>query len=129
MQDYCGDLKSKEVLEMGLWWLDSIREYELANAYAANPHELGKIIGCEVRAAVDEIIIKNSLARENSSAQLDFKRIDFPGNGDADGYHVAISKKDGETVVEQVPFDYCEQEGTMKEAYAKHAALGIGGMR
>jgi succinate dehydrogenase/fumarate reductase flavoprotein subunit len=123
MQDYCGDVKSKEVLEMGLWWLDSIRDNELANAYAANPHELGRLIGCEVRAAVDEIIIKNSLARENSSVQLDFKRVDFPENGDASGYHIAISKKGDETVVERVPFDYCEQEGSMKEAYATHARI------
>jgi succinate dehydrogenase/fumarate reductase flavoprotein subunit len=37
MQDYCGDYKNKEVLEMGLWWLKSIRENELKKTVAANP--------------------------------------------------------------------------------------------
>jgi succinate dehydrogenase/fumarate reductase flavoprotein subunit len=123
MQDYCGDIKSTEVLEMGLWWLDSIRENELAAASAANPHELGKLIGCEVRAAVDEIIIRNCLARENSSKQLGFERIGFSEDGDESGYHVAILKSSGGVQVEQVPFDYCEKEGSLKESYAKHGCF------
>ncbi|MDR1028830.1 MAG: FAD-binding protein [Clostridiales Family XIII bacterium] len=123
MQDYCGDIKSKEVLEMGLWWLDSIRENELARAMAANPHELGRILGCTVRLAVNEIIIRQCLARESSSEALGFARSDFPRDGDADGQHLVISRRDGTTLVERVPFDYCASEGTPRECYAKHSRL------
>jgi succinate dehydrogenase/fumarate reductase flavoprotein subunit len=123
MQDYCGDVKSKEVLEMGLWWLNSIRENELAAAAAANPHELGRIIGCTVRLAVDEIIIKQCLSRKSSSKALGFERSDFPEDGDAEGYHLAISWKNGEVVVDRLPFDYCASEGTPRECYEKHCRL------
>ncbi len=44
MQDYCGEYKNKETLEMGLTWLDSVRESEAAQAYARNPHELVRIL-------------------------------------------------------------------------------------
>jgi succinate dehydrogenase/fumarate reductase flavoprotein subunit len=123
MQDYCGDVKSREVLEMGLWWLDSIRGNELANATAANPHELGRVIGCTVRLATDEIIIKQCLARESSSKALGFESIDFPGDGDADGYHLAISQKGGEVVVDRIPFDYCALEGTPRDCYERQCHL------
>ena len=41
MQDYCGESKNEEALRMGLRWLSSLRESEIASAYARNPTSLG----------------------------------------------------------------------------------------
>lgn len=49
MQDYVGKYKSKEILETGLWYLDSIENNEYANICVSNPHELGRCIETGVR--------------------------------------------------------------------------------
>jgi succinate dehydrogenase/fumarate reductase flavoprotein subunit len=78
MQDYCGEYKNQETLEMGLGWLASIRESEAARAYARNPHELWRTLEVMVRMTVGEMIIHASLARRASSRDLDFWRLDYP---------------------------------------------------
>ncbi len=123
MQDYCGDYKNKDVLLMGLWWLDSIRHNELAHAMAANPHDLGKIIGCEVRLSIDEIILHQCLAREGSNKKLGFDRLDFPESDEMCGYNIAISQQDGKIKADHIPFDYCTREGSLRACYEKHCCL------
>jgi len=120
MQDYCGDYKSKDVLEMGLWWLNSIRENELRRTVASNPHELGRTLGAEVRLSVCEIIIKHCLARKSSNEVINFDRLDYPEQKDE---RFALYQKDGQTVTEEMPDDFYTREGSYSESYRKHACL------
>ena len=120
MQDYCGDYKSKEVLDMGMWWLNSIRENELRHTAAANPHELGRTLGTEVRLSVCEIILQHCLARKSSSKMLGFERLDYPEYKEE---RFALYQKDGEIVYEEIPDDLYTREGSYRECYEKHGCL------
>jgi len=120
MQDYCGDYKSKEVLDMGLWWLESIRQNELKHTVAANPHELARTIGAEVRISACEIIIQHCLARKSSSKLLNFDRLDYP---DYKEERFALYQKNGIIEFEGIPDDFYEREGSYSECYNKHGCL------
>jgi len=123
MQDYCGDYRSKEVMEMGLWWLNSIRENELANTVAVNPHDLGKVLDVDTRLTVGEIMLHQSLNREFSSKAMGVVRLDFPEDGDDCGYYQTIALKDGEVEVDKLPFNYWLEEGDYSEAYDKNCCI------
>lgn len=129
MQDYCGAAKSKEVLEMGLWWLDSIRGHELAKAKANNPHEMGKVLECDVRLAVGEMIMLQSLMREESCPQLGFERMDFPQSGNSGGNFITIRQENGQPTRGEIPFGYWlkgDNEDSYLENYKKHCSLKEG---
>jgi succinate dehydrogenase/fumarate reductase flavoprotein subunit len=78
MQDYCGEYKNQETLEMGLTWFASIRESEAARAYARNPHELARVVECFSRLDAGEVALRASLERKASSKSLGFNRLDYP---------------------------------------------------
>ena len=120
MQDYCGDYKSKEVMDMGLWWLNSIRENELRHTVAANPHELGKALCTEMKLSVCEIIMQHCLARKSSSYTLDFERLDYPEHKEE---RFALYQKAGEIIREEIPDDFYTGEGSYSECYEKHGCL------
>jgi succinate dehydrogenase/fumarate reductase flavoprotein subunit len=120
MQDYCGDYKNDDVLEMGLWWLDSIRHGELDKTAAANPHELGRTLGAETRLDVCEIILRHCLARKSSAKMLNFERLDYP---EQSSEKFAMYLRDGEIQTEPIPEDFYAPEGTYREMYVKHACL------
>jgi succinate dehydrogenase/fumarate reductase flavoprotein subunit len=120
MQDYCGDYKNREVMEMGLWWLNSIRENELHSTVAANPHELGRTLGAEVRLSVCEIILQHCLARKSSTKALNFERLDYPEHKEE---RFALCQKDGKIISEDIPDDIYTREGTYSECYQKHGCL------
>ncbi len=124
MQDYCGEYKSEEVLKMGLWWLNSIREGEAERTYVRNPHELARFLECMVRLTVGEIIIHASLARKASSAPLDFKRIDYPEMDPPEwDKFITIRLENGEVKVGELPLNYWllpPYAPTYKENYEQH---------
>ena len=78
MQDHCGQFRGEETLRLGLRRLAELRESELAGGYAANPHELGRLLECHTILTVGEMVMHASLARRASSEQLDFRRLDYP---------------------------------------------------
>ncbi|MCL2391791.1 MAG: FAD-dependent oxidoreductase [Oscillospiraceae bacterium] len=123
MQDYCGDYRSKEVMEMGLWWLNSIRENELANTVASNPHDLGKVLDVDTRLAIGEIMLHQSLSREFSSKSMGVVRLDFPKDGDDCGYYQTLNLKGDEIEVGKLPFNYWLENGDYNEAYEKNCCL------
>ena len=120
MQDYCGDYLNQEVMDMGMWWLNSIRENELKRTVAANPHELGRTLCAEVRLSVCEIVMQHCMARKSSSKALGFERLDYPEYKEE---RFALSQKDGEIVFEEIPDDYYTAEGSYRECYEKHGCL------
>ncbi|NLV51284.1 MAG: FAD-binding protein, partial [Clostridiales bacterium] len=123
MQDYCGDVRSGEVMEMGLWWLQSIHDNELSRAVAANPHDLGKILDVATRLAVDQIVINQSLARKGSSKAMGSVRLDYPEDVDDCGFYQTLRLENNEVVVEELPYFYWRDEGNCRDAYEKHCCL------
>ena len=78
MQDYCGEYRGQETLELGLAWLKSIEDSEYASISASNPHELMRTLEVGVRLEVGRAMMHASLARKASSEALGFKRLDYP---------------------------------------------------
>lgn len=125
MQDYVGEYKEENVLKMGLWWMDSIRNHEIAKAKINNPRELAKWLETEVRLSAGELIMHNSLARTRNCMALDFKRLggeeDIPLNRDT----IWGIRKDGDEVkYEPIPFKFWNANGkTTQENYAENCNM------
>ena len=107
MQDYCGAVKSKEIMEEGLWFLQSIRENELSSVCVHNPHELARALECEVRIDAGEAILYNSLARKSSCPALCFDRLDYPeAPEEQDDCFVTVRRTENGVVEENIEFNY-----------------------
>lgn len=107
MQDYAGGVKTKEIMETGLWWLDTIRNTELKQMAVRNPHELARGLECDMRLTAGEIILHNSLARESSSGPLSFQRLDHPEMVPPEkDCFVAVHQEEGTVRSEKLPLDF-----------------------
>ena len=127
MQDYCGEYRSQETLQLGLEWLEGIRESELSRAIARNPHELMRTLECGVRLTVGEAMMHSSLARKASSEGLGFKRLDFPEVDPPEWNKlVTIRRQDGGVKTKDVPWDYWRRppySPRHEDNYAAHCGL------
>lgn len=128
MQDYMGESMSKSVLETGLWWLNTIRETDLARTYAMNPHELMRVLECEVRLEVGELMMQSALAREESDPRLGFHRMDFPQQRpDVYDQFLTITLDGNKDVqIGKLPFDFwlkAPYATTYEENYQAHGNL------
>jgi succinate dehydrogenase/fumarate reductase flavoprotein subunit len=127
MQDYCGESRSEEVLKMGLRWLNSIRESEASMAYARNPHELARTLENFTHLTVSEIVMHASLARQASSMELEFKRIDYPKMDPPEWQkYITLRQEKGEVKVGERPLKYWllpPNAPTYEENYNKHCGL------
>ncbi len=127
MQIYCGAYKSDRMLNTGLWWLDSIKQSELANTYVRNPHELERYLECLTRLTLSEVIIHASLARKASSNILDFHRVDYPTADPREWRkYITLKLQDDKVVAGDLSLNYPLQApygSTFKENYEAHAAL------
>jgi succinate dehydrogenase/fumarate reductase flavoprotein subunit len=127
MQDYCGEYKNEETLNMGLRWLDSIRESEAARAYARNPHELVRVLECYSRMTLGEIIMQASLNRKASSKDLGFNRLDYPEVDPPEWKKlITLRLENGHAKVGEYPVDYYLQPpnaSTFEENYRQHCGL------
>ncbi|MDF3001482.1 MAG: dependent oxidoreductase, partial [Bacillota bacterium] len=63
MQDYLADYKSEETIEIGLFWLKSLRETENEKVYVRNPHELARYMEVQSRFVVAEMYFEACLKR------------------------------------------------------------------
>lgn len=127
MQDYCGEYKNEETLNMGLKWLASIRESEACKVYARNPHELARTLECFARLTVGQIIMQASLNRKASSKELGFNRLDYP-KVDPPEWKKLITLRllNGDIKVGERPVDYYLQPpnaSTLEENYRQHCGL------
>ncbi len=127
MQIYCGEFKSRRMLETGLWWLNSVREGEAARTYVRNPHELVRYLECLTRITVSEMIIHASLARQASSRPLGFKRVDHPVMDPPEwNKFITTRLENGEVKVGELPTDYWllpPYAPTHRENYETHCGL------
>ena len=127
MQDYCGEVKNEETLKIGLDWLSSARESEIAMAYARNPHELGRAIEALAHVNVSEAIIHACLARKASSPRLGMNRLDYPDVDPPEwNKFITIRQENGEIKTGEIPFKYWLKppySAVYKENYKKHNNL------
>jgi succinate dehydrogenase/fumarate reductase flavoprotein subunit len=127
MQDYCGEYKNEETLNMGLRWLSSIRESEASRVYAHNPHELMRTLECLTRITVGEAMMQASLNRKASSKLLDFKRLDYPEMDPKEWNKlVTLRLENGDVKVGEHPVNYYllpPNASTYEENYRKHCGL------
>ena len=107
MQDYCGKHKHENTLNLGLRLLKELNENELASAYASNPHELGRLLECFSLIKTGELVMQASLARQASSALMDFYRLDYP-RVDPPEWHklLPIRLENNRVKVRELPLDY-----------------------
>jgi succinate dehydrogenase/fumarate reductase flavoprotein subunit len=107
MQDYCGKYKNELTLKSGLRLLGELRETELAQACASNPHELGRLLECCALIDFGEAMLHASLARKASSGILDFHRLDYPEMDPPEWNKLlAIRQAGGKALVRDLPLDY-----------------------
>ena len=127
MQDYCGEYKNKETLDMGLRWLKSIRESEASRVYARNPHELMRALECMTRITVGEIVFQASLNHKASSRALGLNRLDYPAMDPREWTKLfTLRLEKGKIKVGEYPVDYYLQSpnaSSYEENYRKHCGL------
>ncbi|NLV51059.1 MAG: FAD-binding protein [Clostridiales bacterium] len=99
MADYCGHVKTEEVLNLGLKRLADMRESEGERTFVNNPHELARMVEDYSFFDLGQCYIEAAKARKASSNILRFTRIDYP-EVDPEEWHklIPLSLKDGEVV-------------------------------
>ncbi|MEM2425021.1 MAG: FAD-dependent oxidoreductase [Candidatus Bathyarchaeia archaeon] len=107
MREYVGERLCEELMSIGLIWLNELREGEMRQIYARNPHELIRVL--EVFSLLDmaELITRASLARKSSVPPW-FIRIDYPEEDPPEKRRRITLTMDsnGETRIGEMPLDY-----------------------
>jgi hypothetical protein len=118
MQNYCGAIKSEELLNTGLLQLKAIKENEASRLYACHPHELMRCLEVLNILTNAEVIIHACLARRASSRHLHFKRSDYPGM-DPPEWHkfITVKLKNNTIEIGEQPIDYY---GPLEANYESH---------
>lgn len=118
MQNYCGGVKSEELLKTGLLILKNIKENEASNLAAQNPHELVRSLEVLNILTNAELVIHACLARKASSKHLHFIRSDYR-EMDPPEWHkfVTVKLKNNRVEVGEKPIDYY---GSLEENYEAH---------
>ena len=119
-------------MRLGLALLADLRDAELSKGYAANPHELGRMLECQTILTVGEMVMHASLARKASSEHLEFMRLDYPAVDPPEWHKLLPMRRDrGEVTTRELPLDYHLQapySSTYEENYRAHSGLeGQGG--
>jgi succinate dehydrogenase/fumarate reductase flavoprotein subunit len=120
---------SEGALRLGLRRLAELRHSELERGYAANPHELGRVLECHTMLTVGEMVIHASLARRASSENLGFMRLDYP-TVDPPEWHKLLPIRLGSEGVttRELPVDYHLRPpyaSTYEENYVAHSGSPV----
>ncbi|MFX0022063.1 MAG: FAD-dependent oxidoreductase [Candidatus Hermodarchaeota archaeon] len=118
MQNYCGEIKSEELLNIGLELLEKMEHNEVSMLYARNPHELMRTLEVINILTNAKLIIHSCLARKASSKQLHFKRSDYPAMDPPDWHKfITVRLENNQVMVDEKPIDYY---GSLKENYESY---------
>jgi len=123
MQNYCGELKSEELLKIGLMWLDDLERTEACRLYAFNPHQLRRVLGVMDTLTCDQMVIHASMARRASIASQGrlssgFIRLDYPELNPPQWHNwVSIKQEDGTVISDRLALDYWGSLPDNYEAY------------
>jgi len=115
MQNYCGEIKSKELLNIGLKMLEDMENNEVPKLCARNPHELMRSLEVLNIHTNAQLIIHSCLARKASSKHLHFIRSDYP-EMDPPNWHkfITIKLQNNKVKIGEIPIDYY---GPLKDNY------------
>jgi len=112
---------------LGLRLLKELKTTELAEAYASNPHELGRLLECDSLITMGEIVMNASLVRKASSQVLDFYRLDYPKMDPPEWQKLLpIRLENNKIMVRELPLDFHIKPPyapTYEENYQRHCAL------
>jgi len=118
MQDYCGDTKTEELMNIGLRSLSEIADAEASSLFARNPHELMRSLEVLDILTCCEIIVHASLARKATNTWLSFERLDYPEDDPPEWRKwVTVKLQDGEVKPGELALDYY---GSLQENYEAH---------
>lgn len=121
MQDYCGPVKHESLLELGLKWLDEIKEGEAAQLAADNPHELTRALEVLTLLTVAEMVVLACKARKTSNTLLGLKRSDYPEDNPPEWRKWITTKLEDEKFkVGELPLHFW---GDLKQNYDDHCGL------
>ncbi|MFC2011584.1 FAD-dependent oxidoreductase [Chloroflexota bacterium] len=121
MQDYCGELKSEEILKIGLKWFDELEAGEAATAFARNPHELGRLLEVFSIITNGKMIMEACRARKATIPDLGFTRTDYPKIDPPEWRKwVTVKLDEGKVKAGELPLDY---HGDLKKNYETHCGL------
>jgi succinate dehydrogenase/fumarate reductase flavoprotein subunit len=125
MQNYCGDVKRDDLLNIGLLRLQEYEKNVVPNTYAYNPHELVRLLEVFDILTVSQIILHSCIARKKSSKSLCFNRGDISGfETDKDKKLITVKRVGDTVVIGEKPLDFF---GNLKENYEKFNHDYIGG--
>jgi hypothetical protein len=117
MQNYCAEIRCDELLNSGIEQLERYQKEIVPTAYAANPHELVRLLEVFDILTVAQIILQASYTRKQTCKKLEFFRSD--DNGQSQKPFIVI-RHDGEKVLSrEVPLDYA---GNIKQNYENQNA-------
>ena len=118
MQNYCGEIKSEELLNEGLKQLKAVEEKEAPELCARDPHELTRSLEVLNILTNAQIIVHSCLARKASAKYLHFIRSDYP-EMDPPEWHkfTTVQLENNRVKTGEKPIDYY---GSFKENYESH---------
>jgi len=115
MQNYCGEIKSDDLLNIGLKLLEDMEQNEAPKLYARNPHELIRSLEVLNILTNAKIIIHACLARKASSKYLHFIRSDYPEIDPPEWYEfITIKLMNNNVKVSEKDIEYY---GSLKDNY------------
>lgn len=117
MQNYCGEIKRDELLLSGVELLSRYERDVVPQAYAANPHELMRLLEVFDILTVSQLILQSCLQRRETCEKLEFFRNDTQDRASAP--FIVIRNDNGMIRTRIVPLDYA---GDIRENYEKHNA-------
>ena len=118
MQNYCGDMKSEELLATGLWHLHDIQNNLVPLLKAKNPHELMRSLEVVIILTNAKLVIHSCRARKASAKHLHFKRIDYPALDPPEWQKFMIIKQENGDIQERARgIDYY---GDLEKEYIYH---------
>ncbi|MFX0039316.1 MAG: FAD-dependent oxidoreductase [Promethearchaeota archaeon] len=127
MQNYCGEIKSEELLNIGLEQLEKMEEVEAPMLHARNPHELMRTLEVLNILTNAKIIIHSCLARKASSKHLHFKRSDYPTMDPPECHKfITVRLENNQIKVGEKPINYY---GSLKENYEFYNKNYIRGLK
>jgi len=118
MQNYCGEYKNEELLNIGLTAIEEIARGEAQTLCASNPHMLMRALGVLDILICDQMILHASLGRKASSTYLGFNRLDYT-EIDPPQWHkwITIHQHNDSVKTEELAIDFY---GDMQTNYEAH---------
>ncbi len=118
MQNYCGEFKNDELLDLALISIKELQQYDSDRISVDNPHKLMRTLEVYNILTCNEMIVLASMARKADSPQLGFKRLDHMSE---DPSHwkkwIVLKNLDDRISSREMPLDFWKP---LAENYERH---------